>query len=162
MEKRGRLQPMGLQRVGHDWATSLTSLMKGIPWHIFPTAFSSHPPAPLSWDLSLAKTHDGWLQDLMQLRLWCLIAKNQLETQRSVRGGFVRIQREAHSSGCGPLQRARALAMECGLVGFWIHMLGECGDHPNHWGTVHSSVFWQCLGAVLPPLGVSFSLQIGD
>ena len=23
-------------------------------------------------------------------------------------------------------------------------------------------VFWQCLGTVLPPLGVSFSLQIGD
>ena len=23
-------------------------IMKGIPWHIFPTAFSSHPPAPLS------------------------------------------------------------------------------------------------------------------
>ena len=24
MEKPGRLQPMGLQRVGHDWATSLS------------------------------------------------------------------------------------------------------------------------------------------
>ena len=43
--------------------------MKGIPWHIFSSAFSSHPSAPLSWDLSLAKTHDEWLQDLMKLRL---------------------------------------------------------------------------------------------
>ena len=59
-------------------------------------------------------------------------------------------------------QPSWVLAMECGLVGFWIHMLGECGNHPNHWGTVHSSVFWQCLGTVLPPLGVSFSLQIWD
>ena len=42
---------------------------KGIPWHVFSSAFSSHPSAPLSWDLSLAKTHDEWLQDLMKLRL---------------------------------------------------------------------------------------------
>ena len=30
-------------------------------------------------------------------------------------GGFARIQREAHASGCGPLLRARARVMECGL-----------------------------------------------
>ena len=30
------------------------------------------------WDLSLAKTHGAWLQDLMKLRLWCLIAKNSV------------------------------------------------------------------------------------
>ena len=47
----------------------------------FPTAFSSCPSAPLSRDLSPAKTHDAWLQDLMKLRLWCLIAEIQLETQ---------------------------------------------------------------------------------
>ena len=44
-------------------------VMKGIPWQVFPTTFSSHPPAPLSLDLSPAKTHDAWLQDLMKLRL---------------------------------------------------------------------------------------------
>ena len=44
-------------------------VMKGIPWQVFPTTFSSHPPAPLSLDLSPAKTHDAWLQDLMNLRL---------------------------------------------------------------------------------------------
>ena len=42
--------------------------MKGIPWHIFPTAFSSCPSA-LSWDSSQAKTQDAWLQDLMKCRL---------------------------------------------------------------------------------------------
>ena len=52
--------------------------MKGIPWHIFHIGFS---PVPLSWDLSLAKTHGACLQELMKLRLWCLIAKIQLETQ---------------------------------------------------------------------------------
>ena len=31
--------------------------MKGIPWHVFPTAFSSCPSA-LSWDSSLAKTNE--------------------------------------------------------------------------------------------------------
>ena len=25
----------------------------------------------------------------------------------------------------------------------------EGEDHPNHWGTIHSSLFWQCLRAVL-------------
>ena len=45
----------------------------------------------------------------------------------------------------------------------WLNSyVNEWEDHPNHWGTTHSSVFWQCLGTVLPTLGVSFSLQIGD
>ena len=55
--------------------------MKGIPWHIFPTAFSSCSSAPLTRDLRPAKTDDDWLQDLMKLKLWCLIAEIQLETQ---------------------------------------------------------------------------------
>ena len=65
--------------------------------------------------------------------------------------------------GCGPLQRASA--MECGAASFCQLVnsyANEWEDHPNHWGTTYSSVFWQCLGTVLPPLGVSFSLQIGD
>ena len=28
----------------------------------------------------------------------------------------------------------------------------EQEDHPSHWGTTHSSVFLQCLGAILPLL----------
>ena len=74
--------------------------------------------------------------------------------------------REKHTfTGCEPSQKASARAMECGVARFssWINSYAnEWEDHPNHWGTTHSSVFWQCLGAVLPPLGVSFSLQIGD
>ena len=45
----------------------------------------------------------------------------------------------------------------------WVNSYAnEREDHPNHWGTTHSSVFWQCLGTVLAPLGVSFSLKIED
>ena len=43
-----------------------------------------------------------------------------------------------------------------------ISYANEWGDHPNSCGNTHSSVFWQCLGTVLAPLGVSFSLQTED
>ena len=37
------------------------------------------------------------------------------------------------------------------------------GDfHPRNWATAHSLAFWQCLGTVTVPLGVSFSLLIED
>ena len=42
-EEPGRLQPMGLQRVGHDWATSLHYL--DIPWFVY--LFTSW--WPLDW-----------------------------------------------------------------------------------------------------------------
>ena len=42
--------------------------MKGILWHLFPTGFSTCLSAPLSQTLSLTKTNDAWLQDLMKLR----------------------------------------------------------------------------------------------
>ena len=39
----------------------------------------------------------------------------------------------------------RALAMECGAASFfssWVNSYAnERKDHPNHWGTTHSSVF---------------------
>ena len=44
-------------------------VVKGIPRHVFPTAFSSGASAPLSWDLNRTKTHGAWLQELMTLRL---------------------------------------------------------------------------------------------
>ena len=45
----------------------------------------------------------------------------------------------------------------------WVNSYAnEWENHPKLWGNTHSSVFWQCLATVLPPLGVSFSLQIGD
>ena len=81
----------------------------------------------------------------------------------AIRGGFVQIQREAHSTGCGPSQRRVPCNMLWLVFASWVNSYAnEREDHPNHWGTTHSSVFWQCLGAVLSPLGVSFSLQFGD
>ena len=63
---------------------------------------------------------------------------------------------------CGPLQRVSAAATECGVVSFCSlgNVIWE--DHSNSWRTTHSSVFWQCLGTVLTPLGVSVNLQIED
>ena len=37
---------------------------------------------------------------------------------KATRGGFVRIRKEAHSPGCGPLPMARARAMEFSLARF--------------------------------------------
>ena len=61
----------------------------------------------------------------------------------AIRGGFVQIQREAHSTGCGPSQRSSARAMECGVARFssWINSYAnEWGDHPNT-GEPHTPVF---------------------
>ena len=43
-----------------------------------------------------------------------------------------------------------------------ISSANEGEDHSNNWGTIHSLVFWQCLGTALVPLGVSFFLQNED
>ena len=43
-----------------------------------------------------------------------------------------------------------------------ISYANEWKNHSNNWGTSHSLVFWQCLGTVLAPLVVSFSLQTED
>ena len=60
---------MNTMSTGQVFSRFFWRAMQGIPWHFFPTAFSSHLSAPLSQDLSLTKTHDAWLQDLMKLRL---------------------------------------------------------------------------------------------
>ena len=78
--------------------------MKGIPWHVFPTAFSSCPSA-LSRDSSLAKTNET-----QALVSHC---KNSVR-DKVIRGRFVRIQREATLQGV----RARAAAMDLGLARF--------------------------------------------
>ena len=90
-----RLRPMETVSTGQEFSRFFWQAMKGIPWHVFPTAFSSCPSA-LSWDSS-----------------------------QKVRGGFVRIQRGAHDSGCGPLPRARAQATECSLVRFSEHSVNS-------------------------------------
>ena len=81
--------------------------MKGIPWHVFLSAFSSCPSA-LSQDSSPAKTNKA--QALMSH------CKNSLR-DKAIRCGFVSIQREATLQG-GSLPRARAWAMGCGLARF--------------------------------------------
>ena len=53
---------------GQAFSRFSQQVMKGILWHNFPTAFSSGPAVPLSWDLNPAKTHSSWFQDLMNLR----------------------------------------------------------------------------------------------
>ena len=54
--------------------------------------------------------------------------------------------------------------MWCGqfYMGWVIPYANKWEDHSNNWGTIHSLVFWQCLGTALVPLGVSFFLQIED
>ena len=46
------------------------------------------------------------------------------------------------------------------FTGWVISYANEWEDHSNNWGTTYSLVFWQCLGTVLTPLGMLFSLQI--
>ena len=43
-----------------------------------------------------------------------------------------------------------------------ISYANEYKDHSNNWGSTHSLFFWQWLGTILAPLGVSFSFQIED
>ena len=81
--------------------------MKGNPWHIFPTAFSSCPSA-LSRDSSPAKTNET--QALMSH------CKNSLR-DKAIEVDLLGFER-SHSSGCEPLPRARAGAMELGLARF--------------------------------------------
>ena len=44
--------------------------------------------------------------------------KNSVRDAATDKRWICRIQREAHSTGCGPLQRERASAIECGLARF--------------------------------------------
>ena len=44
----------------------------------------------------------------------------------------------------------------------YSNYFGEGVEISRNWATAHSLVFWQCLGTVMVPLGVSFSLLIED
>ena len=93
------------------------------------------------------------------------LQKIQWETQRYVRGGFFPVQREAHSTGCGHLRGQVQWPWNVVWL-IWaswvISYANEWEDHSNNWGSTHSLVFWQCLATILPPQGVSCSLQIED
>ena len=140
--------------------------MKGITRHVFPTAFSSCPSAHLSRDLTLAKTHGAWLQDLMKLRLLMSHWKNFSERQKDRKTGKRWICSDSERS---TLHRVWAITGEQPWNVMWlvfaswvISYANGWEDHSNNQGATHSSVFWQWLGPVLAPLGVSFSLQIED
>ena len=101
----------------------------------------------------------------MNLRLWCLIAKIQLETHDRSEVGLLRF-REKHPPWGVAHHRGQVLqpwnVVWLVFVSWLNSYVNEWEDHPNHWGTTHSSIFWQWLGSVLAPLDVSFSLQTGD
>ena len=94
-------------------------VVKGIPRHVFPTAFSSGASAPLSWDLNQTKTHGAWLQELMTLRLrtshW---KKNSVRDTVIGKRWICSDSERSTLCGCGPLQRASVSAMEYGVASF--------------------------------------------
>ena len=102
----------------------------------FPTNFSSCLSAPLSQDFEPGQNP------------WCLTSgRNEAQAlmshcKNSVRDtaigkidGFVWIQTEAHSAGCGTLQRASAQPWNVVWLVFasWMSSYAnEWEDHPNH------------------------------
>ena len=53
MEESGRLQSMGLQRVGHDWATSLSLFFQGLWACSLPLGHHPHPPLACAPQITL-------------------------------------------------------------------------------------------------------------
>ena len=84
----------------------------------FPTSFSSRPSAPLSRDLSLGKTHDDWLQDLMKLRLRCLITKNSVRDTAVGRKWICSDSERSTIHRVWAITEETAAAMECVVVSF--------------------------------------------
>ena len=80
----------------------------------FPTAFSSCPSAPLSWDLNLTKTHSYWLQDLMKLRLLMSHCKNSKRNTVIGKRWICSDSERSTLQECGPLQRGGT--MGCDVV----------------------------------------------
>ena len=118
------------------------------------------------WDLSPAKTHGAWFYDLMKLRLLMSHCKKFSERHSSRWEVDLFGFRETHTpQGVGLCrgQVQRPWNVVWLVFSSWvISYANEWDDHSNSCGTTHSSVFWQCLGTVLVPLGVSFSLQTED
>ena len=118
--------------------------MKRIPWHVFPTAFSSHPSASLSQDLSLVKTHSVWLQDLMKLRLLMSHCKNSVRDTAISKRWICADSERSTDHRMWAITEGSAVAMECGGLVFasWvISYANEWEDHSKNWETTHSSVF---------------------
>ena len=64
---------------GQVFSRSSSRLSRGFLDTFFLTALSSRPSSPLSCDLSPAKTHGAWLQDLMKLRLLMSHCQNSVK-----------------------------------------------------------------------------------
>ena len=141
--------------------------MKGIPQHVFSHCFSLP-----SFRSSLLGLEPGQ-------NPWCLVLRPN-EAQASD-GSLQKKFSERHSDrwevglfGFREKYSSQDVGHQRGWV-WWprnvvwlvfpswvISYANEWEDHPNNWGTTDFLVFRQCLGTVLAPLGVSFSLQIED
>ena len=93
--------------------------MKGIPWHVFPTAFSSHPSAHLSQDLSLAKTHDAWLQNIMKLRFLMSHCKNSVGDTVIGKRWICSDSERSTLHRVWAITEESAVGMECGVASFF-------------------------------------------
>ena len=87
--------------------------MKGIPRHVFLTAFSFCPSFPLSWGLSLAKTHGAWFQDPMELRFLVSYWKKFSENTATGKRWVCLDSERPHSKSVG---HQRGVAMECDVI----------------------------------------------
>ena len=100
----------------------------------------SHSVIP-DWDLSLAKTHSVWLQDLMKLRLLMSHCKNSVRDSIGKRWICADSERST-------LHRVWAITGEQPWNVMWlvfaswvISYANEWEGHSNNWGTTYSSVF---------------------
>ena len=154
------LQPPGLQ---HSRLPCL-SPTPGACSNSCPLSQSCH--ATICWDSNPAKTLVTAFRTKWSSSSWCLITERiQWEMKWWVRNGFIQIQREAHSTECGPLQRA-VQPHGCNVA--WLVFMGwvisfdnEWEDYFNYfwegveisrnWVIMHLLVFWQCLGMIMVP-----------
>ena len=131
----------------------------------------------MCWDSNAAKTHSTWFQDLMKLTFLMSHHRNN-----SVRGKVIG-KKWIYSDAERSTLHRQSVGHRRGQVWPWnlawlvfirwvISYANEWEDYSNYfwegaeisriWATTHSLVFWQCLGTVMTPLGVSFHLLIED
>ena len=71
------------------------------------------------WDSCLARTHSAWLQDLMKLRPDVSL-QNFCERHSSRQEVDLFGFREKHTHRVWAITEESAVAMECGVVSFWV------------------------------------------
>ena len=83
-EEPCRLQSMGLQRVGHDWAISLSTHYLGLPWWL-----SGKESACQSWRARDADLIPAWVRKIPWRRKWQptpVLLPGKFHAQRSLVG----------------------------------------------------------------------------